>query len=161
MKHAALLVSLLLGAACGGEATPPAATAPAPEPAFWLEGTRVLASEGIWTLDLVVDLASPPPPTQVPFRFELDMRVLYEPVEGRGRATYRALPVKGDPTLYVTRDVCFASQRATRFRLPLTLEERAGFSAGEYALRLVRLDTGVMLGEERELVLYTSGASLR
>jgi hypothetical protein len=123
----------------------------AAEPSWWFADPRSFEDGEGWKLDVVVDLTRRPPKGKVPFRFELDMRVLYQ----RARdGVYQALPLTVPEELTITRNVCFQAVRGQRFKLALPLERQDGFHAGEYRMRLVRADTGERIGGSHKLVLH-------
>jgi hypothetical protein len=163
MPRAWLIALLLFLTACTG---PEVARAPEPQSAidWWPGSERVFEHDDGWVLQVVLDTrGKPTPASHLPLRFELDMRVFYERQDVDGQMVTRALDVEDAFTHSVTQNVCFRStaNASGRFMVPIRVERNDGFRPGEYDVRVVRVDTGEVLGSSARLTLHRrSGSAL-
>jgi hypothetical protein len=137
--------------------------------AAWLVGARwwaasdgVFEKDGQWTIDVMLDLQHEPPAGEEVLQLDWLLDTVYESVHVSPGAPPVVRPVAPDAVdrFEVRERVDFRTTvRALdrRFQIPVELERKRGFQAGEYLVTVKHLGSGVTFGEPQRVLLFGVG----
>ncbi len=137
---------------------------------WWPASDRVFEKNDGWMIDVMLDLQHEPPAGEEVLQLEWLLDTVYEPVQSHAQSQSGAPPVvrpvapdgvyrlKRRQRVDFTRTVRVTAQR---FQIPVELERKRGFQAGEYLLTVKHLGSGVAFGESQRVLLFGAATPMQ
>ncbi len=131
---------------------------------WWPASDRVFEKNAQWMIDVMLDLQHEPPAGKEVLQFDWLLDTVYEQVLSHPGAPPVVRPVAPDGVyrIKLRQRVDFSTTvRAApqRFQIPVKLERKRGFQAGEYLLTVKHLGSGVALGTPQRVLLFGAATS--